>query len=96
MEFADGIACLRIRSRGYSAGVYDDYIGTVGSTGQVVALRAELALDGGGVGLCGATAELLDVERGHVAQRLQRNQCKYTESHPRNRNRLPAGSEALL
>jgi hypothetical protein len=69
VEFADGVAGLGVGSGGDGAGVDDDDVGAGGSRGEVVALGAELALDGGGVGLCSTTTELLNVEGRHgVAQ----------------------------
>ena len=65
VKFADGFASLRIGGRGYGAGVDDDDVGAVGRRCEVVTLRAELALDGGGVGLRGAATELFDVEGRH-------------------------------
>ena len=64
VDFADGVAGLGIGGSGYGASVDDDDVGGGGSVGDGVALGAELALDGGGVGLRGAAAELFDVEGG--------------------------------
>ena len=65
VEFADGVAGLGIGGGGYGAGVDDDDVGGGGTRGEVVALGAELALDGGGVGLCSTTTELFNVEGRH-------------------------------
>jgi hypothetical protein len=65
VEFADGIACLGVGGSGYGAGVEDDDGGRCGIGGGGAAAVEELAFEGGAVGLCGAAAELLDVEGGH-------------------------------
>ena len=69
MEFADGDPSLGIGGSGDRTSVHDDDVGKRGSGRKIVPLRAELALDRGGVGLCSTTTELLNVERRHgVAQ----------------------------
>ena len=65
VEFADGVARLGIGGRCNSAGVDDDDVGNRGSRREIVSLRAKLALDGGGVGLCSTTTELFNVEGRH-------------------------------
>ena len=64
VDFADGVAGLGIGGCGDGAGVQHDHIGSCGF-GWYAALFAELAFDGGAVGLRGAAAELLNVEGGH-------------------------------
>src|ERR1700722_20059244 len=64
-EYVHGCSDLRVGGCSYGAGVDDDHVGIGGNGCEVVALRAELALDGGGVGLRGAATELFDVERRH-------------------------------
>ncbi len=66
MDFTDGVAGLSVGGSGDGASVDDDDVGGGGIVGDGVALGAELALDGGGVGLRGAAAELLDMEDGHL------------------------------
>ena len=65
VDFADGVAGLGIGSGGDGAGVEHDHVGSVGLCGRGAALFAQLTFNGGAIGLGGATAELLDVERGH-------------------------------
>ena len=65
MDFADGVAGLRVCSSGDRAGVQDNEFGGIGVFGDCASLLAKLALDGSTIGLCGATAELFDVEGGH-------------------------------
>ena len=65
VEFADGVAGLRVGGGGDGAGVEDDDVGDGRVRGKGKALLAELALDGGAVGLRGAAAELLDKESAH-------------------------------
>ena len=65
VELADGVAGLRVGGRGYGAGVEDDDVGDGRVRGKGIALLAELALDGGTIGLRGPAAELLDKESAH-------------------------------
>src|SRR5215471_17391861 len=65
VNFADGVACLGVRGGGNRAGIEDHDIGRGRIGGHDRALLAELALDGGTIGLRGAATELLDVECAH-------------------------------
>jgi len=65
VEFANGIAGLRIGSGGDGAGVEDDDVGRSRVRGERKAAIAKLAFDGRAVGLCGAAAELFDVKGAH-------------------------------
>jgi hypothetical protein len=65
VQFANGVASLGVCGGGNGAGVEDHDIGGGGIGSDGVALIAQLALDGGTVGLRGATAELLDKEGAH-------------------------------
>ncbi len=65
MKFADGVAGLRVGGGGDGAGVEDDDVGDSWVRGKRKTLLAELALDGGAVGLRSAAAELLDKESAH-------------------------------
>jgi len=69
VDFADGVAGLRVGGGGDGAGVDDDEFGVLrGGRGSTAAVE-ELALDGGAVGVGGAAAELFDVEGGHDARK---------------------------
>jgi len=65
VDFADGVASLRVRGGGDRAGVDDDEFSALRRKNWHAAAVAELALDGCTVGLRGTTAKLLDVESGH-------------------------------
>ena len=69
VNLADGIAGLRVGGGRDGTGVKNDDVGrrAIGRDGAAVV--AQLALDGGAIGLCGAAAELFDVEGGHVVWR---------------------------
>jgi len=68
VNFADGVASLGVSGGGNRAGVEYDDIGRGTIDGGGGALFAELALDGGAVGLRGAAAKLLDEEGAHKAK----------------------------
>lgn len=65
VKFADGVARLGIGGSGDGASVQDDDIGRVSLGSDLAALFAQLAFDGGAIGLRGAAAKLFDVESGH-------------------------------
>ena len=65
VEFADGVARLGVGGSGDGAGVQHDDVGRIGVGGELAALFAQLALDGGAIGLRCAAAKLFDVKRGH-------------------------------
>jgi hypothetical protein len=67
VNFANGIASLRLGGSGDGTRVDDDDVG-VGrfGRGDVTAI-AQLALEGSAIGLRGSTAELLDVKGAHLA-----------------------------
>lgn len=70
VDFADGIAGLCVCCGGDGAGVNDHKFGVLRRRCSGAAAVEELALDGGAVGLCGAAAELFDVERRHGRQTI--------------------------
>src|SRR5882724_7814540 len=70
VDFADGVAGLCVCGGGDGAGVDDDEFGVLRRRCSGAAPVEELALDGGAVGLCGAAAELFDVERRHGKQSI--------------------------
>ena len=70
VDFADGVASLCVCGGGDGAGVDDDEFGVLRRRCSGAAAVEELALDGGAVGLCGAAAELFDVERRHGKQSI--------------------------
>src|SRR5271157_2512836 len=65
VKFADGLARLGVRGSGDGTGVQNDDVGPVSVAGEMAALFAQLALDGGAIGLRRAAAKLFDVKRGH-------------------------------
>src|SRR5271157_4185010 len=65
VEFADGFARVAVRSGGDGTGVQNDDVRRTGVGGEFAALLAQLALDGGAIGLRCAAAKLFDVKRGH-------------------------------
>ena len=72
VKFADGVAGLSVCRGGDGACVDDDDVGGGGVNCRREAAIAELALDGGAVGLRGAAAELFDVEGGHILSNAKR------------------------
>ena len=72
VDLADGVAGLRVGCGSDGASIENDHVGrrAIGRGGA--ALVAQLALDGGAIGLRGATAKLFDIEGAHVV-RLKRN-----------------------
>ena len=68
VDFANGIAGLRVSGGSDGTGVDDDELGGLRRGRGCAATAEELALDGSAVGLRGATAELFDVEGGHGAR----------------------------
>ena len=66
VKFSDGVAGLGVGGSGDGAGVDDDDVGSGGRGGSGAAAVEQLALEGGAVGLRGATTELFDEESGHV------------------------------
>jgi hypothetical protein len=69
VDFADGVAGLRVGGGGYRASVEDDDGGSCGIGCRGAAAIQEFAFKCGAIGLRGAAAELLDVEGGHRALR---------------------------
>ena len=71
VHLADGVAGLSVGGGSDGARVENNDVGrgAIGRGGA--ALVAQLALDGGAVGLRGAAAKLFDVEGGHVERRLE-------------------------
>ena len=71
VDFANGVAGLSVGGGSDGAGIQDNDVGrrAIGRGGTT--LVAQLALDGGAVGLRGAAAKLFDIESGHVV-RLKR------------------------
>ncbi len=65
VEFADGVACLGVGGSGDGTGVQYDDVGRLGARNELATLFAQLALDGGAIGLRCAAAKLFDVKRGH-------------------------------
>ncbi len=65
-KFSDGVSGLGVGGGGDGASVDDDDVGTGGRGGNGTAAVEQLALEGGAVGLRGATTELFDEESGHV------------------------------
>ena len=71
MDRANRAARLRIGRSGDRASVHDDHVGRGGDGRDIEAARAQLTLDGGGIGLRGAATELFDEKCGHkTAQRF--------------------------
>src|SRR5260221_6306423 len=68
VDFANGIAGLRVGGGCDGAGVDDDELGGLRRSRGCAAAVQELALDGSAVGLGGAAGELFDVESGHGAR----------------------------
>jgi len=66
VDFADGVAGLSVGGGGDGASIENNDVRRRAIERDGAALVPQLALDGGAVGLCGATAELFDVENGHV------------------------------
>ena len=66
VDFADGVAGLSVGGGGDGASIENNDVRRRAIERDAAALIPQLALDGGAVGLCGATAELFDVESGHV------------------------------
>ncbi len=69
VNLADGVASLSVGGGGDGAGIENDDVGRRAIGRDGAALVAQLALDGGAIGLCGAAAELFDVKGGHVVRR---------------------------
>jgi len=69
VDLADGVAGLSVGCSSDGASIENDHVGrrAIGRGGA--ALVAQLALDGGAIGLRGATAKLFDIEGGHVVRR---------------------------
>ena len=67
VKFADGVARLGIGSSGDRAGVQNNDVGLVTAGSEMASLFAQLALDGGSIGMRRATAKLFDVKRRHVS-----------------------------
>jgi hypothetical protein len=65
MDGADRAAGLRIGRGGDGAGIHDDDIGRRSERREMESARAQLTLDGGGIGLRGAATELFDEKCGH-------------------------------
>ncbi len=65
VKFADGVTRLGVRGSGDGTRVQNDDVGRMGVAGEMAALFAQLALDGGSIGLRRAAAKLFDVKRGH-------------------------------
>ena len=65
VEFADGVARLGIGGSGDGTGVQNDDVSRMSAGGEMAALFAQLALEGGAIGLRCAAAKLFDVKRGH-------------------------------
>ena len=65
VEFADGVARLRVGGSGDRARVQDDDVGLLAAGCEMAALFAQLPFDGGSIGLRCAAAKLFDVKRGH-------------------------------
>jgi len=66
VDFADGVAGLSVGGGGDGASIENNDVRRRAIERDAAALVPQLALDSGAVGLCGATAELFDVESGHV------------------------------
>ena len=66
VDFADGVAGLSVCGGGDGASIENNDVRRRAIERDGAALIPQLALDGGAVGLCGATAELFDVESSHV------------------------------
>ena len=65
VDFADGVASLSVGGSGDGTGVEDYDFGGGGVSRRGKAEIAELAFEGGAVGMGGAATELVDVEGGH-------------------------------
>jgi len=65
VDFANGVAGLRVSSGSDGAGIDDDEFGCVWGGSGAAATVKQLPLDGGAIGLCGAASELFDVEASH-------------------------------
>ena len=66
VDFANGIARLRVSGGGDGAGIQDDEIRRRRIAGQSAPSFEKLALDRRAVGLSGTATELFDKESGHV------------------------------
>ena len=71
VNLADGIAGLSVGGGRDGAGIEDDDVGRRAIGRDGAALIAQLALNGGAIGLRGAAAELFNVEGGHILWRLE-------------------------
>ena len=69
VDFADGIASLRIGCGGHGTSVYDDDVCGAGIRRGQASTITQLAFDRGAVGLRGAAAELFDVKGRHLLSR---------------------------
>jgi len=69
VDSADGLTSLGVGSGSYRARVQDNDICGLEICREGAAAIEELAFESGAVSLCGAAAELLDVEGGHRAYR---------------------------
>jgi len=79
MNLANGIARLRIGGGRYRAGVYDHDVGVHRCGGGDAAAFAELALEGGAIGLRGPAAELFDEEGRHLLSERKRARIQHRD-----------------
>ncbi len=86
VDFANGVACLRVGGGCDRASVYDDDVGGGGFGRDDTATVEQLAFESGAVGLRGAAAELSDVESGHQLRKVK------NKSSPQSTQRAPSGN----
>ena len=71
VNLTDGVASLSVGGGRDRAGVENNDVGRRAIGRDGAALIAQLALNGGAIGLRGAAAELFNVEGGHILWRLE-------------------------
>jgi hypothetical protein len=87
MDFADGIASLRICRGGYGTSVYDDDVRCAGIRRGRASTITQLAFNRGAVGLCCAATKLFDVKGRHLLRRQWGNlSMKITECTGRKKS----------
>lgn len=95
MDGANRTPRLSIGRSGNRAGIHDNDVGCSCYARNLKAARAQLILDGGGIGLSGAAAELFDKKSGHGHAQGLRKVFYYSNARTRAGGFLLPGTRVL-